>query len=258
MTERLNSSIDKSLDVLEIISKNSKGLSLAELVKMIGMPKTTVFRILDVLKAREYVVLDQNTEKYSIGIKSLEIGISGLIGQDIVEVSIPYLHNISEKIGETSFLAVYNSGDVVYLYKAEGTRSIQTTARLGSRCPAYCTALGKAILAHLPIEEVDRIFEKKLSKFTSKTVTERVELYEEFANIRANGYASDDEGMERGQFCLGAPIHNYTGSVIAAISVSGPSKRMQENHEQIITELIVVRESISKRLGYVSAMKYKK
>lgn len=255
MTDKLNSSIDKTLSVLEFVAQNAKGVSLADVVRSMGVPKTTAFRILEILLAREYVTWYDDSEKYFIGVKALEIGISGLIGLDVVDVSIPYLQDMSAKVGETSFLAVYNNGDVVYLYKAEGTCSIQTTATLGSRRPAYCTALGKVILANLPIEETDRVFEKKLAKFTEKTVTDRIKLYEEFASIRSQGYSIDDEGIEYGLYCLGVPIYNYTGNVIAAISVSGPIKRVGESREIIINELKSVGEMISRRLGYVSAMK---
>ncbi len=257
MNEKVNfnSSVDKTLSVLEAVAQNAKGLSLADIVKLIGIPKTTVFRILEILSAREYVMWNKENERYYIGIKALEIGLSGLIGQDIVDVSIPYLQELSMSAGETSFLAVYNNGDVVYLYKAEGTESIQTTARLGSRRPAYCTALGKVILANQPIEETDRIFEKKLSKLTEKTVIDRVKLYEEFANIRSNGFAVDDEGVEYGLYCLAVPIYNYTGNVIAAISVSGPIKRINEQREKVTEELKNVGATISRRLGFVKAMK---
>ena len=255
MNEKLNSSIDKTLSLLEAISQNARGLSLADIVKSVGIPKTTAFRILEILTAREYVTWNPDNEKYYIGIKALEIGISGLVGQDIVDVSIPYLQELSLAVGETSFLAVYNNGDVVYLYKAEGTSSIQTTARLGSRRPAYCTALGKVILANLPIEETDRIFEKKLAKFTEKTVIDRIRLYEEFAHIRTDGYSVDDEGIEYGLYCLAVPVYNYTGGVIAAISVSGPIKRISESREKVIEELKGVGATISRRLGYVKAMK---
>lgn len=257
MSEKINSNVDKTLSVLEAVAQNSKGLSLVDLVKSVGIPKTTAFRILEILSARDYVTWNKENEKYYIGIKALEIGISGLIGQDIVDVSIPYLQELSMTVGETSFLAVYNNCDVVYLYKAEGTSSIQTTARLGSRRPAYCTALGKVILANLPIEETDRVFEKKLEKFTEKTVIDRIRLYEDFAHIRTDGYSIDDEGVEYGLYCLAVPIYNYTGGVIAAISVSGPIKRLNENKEKVVEELKKVGRVISKRLGYVNAMKMK-
>lgn len=120
MNEKVNSSVDKTLNVLEAVAGNAKGLSLAELVKLVGIPKTTAFRILDLLAARDYVMWNKENERYYIGIKALEIGISGLIEQDVVDVSIPYLQELSTSVGETSFLAVYNNGDVVYLYKAEG------------------------------------------------------------------------------------------------------------------------------------------
>ena len=188
MNEKVNSSVDKTLNVLEAVAQNAKGLSLSDIVKGVGLPKTTAFRILEILSARDYVTWNKENERYYIGLKALEIGMSGLVGQDVVDVSIPYLQELSMSSGETSFLAVYNNGDVVYLYKAEGAGSIQTTAQLGSRRPAYCTALGKVILANLPIEETDRIFHKKLVRLTEKTVVDRVKLYEEFAKIRACGY----------------------------------------------------------------------
>lgn len=257
MNERINSTVDKTLSVLEVLAQNAKGLSLADVVKLVGIPKSTAFRILEILCAREYVAWDGDSERYTIGIKALEIGISGLIGQDIVDVSIPYLRELSGTVGETSFLAVYNNGDVVYLYKAEGNSSIQTTARLGSRRPAYCTALGKVILAHQSIEECDRVLERPLDKFTEKTVVDRIRLYEEFAAIRRDGFAVDDEGIEYGLFCLAVPVRDYTGNVVAAISVSGPIKRLKENHQSIVDRLKGVGATISRRLGYVDAMKYR-
>ncbi|MDR0379408.1 MAG: IclR family transcriptional regulator [Candidatus Accumulibacter sp.] len=255
MNEKLNSSVDKTLSILEFISRNPGGVSLAEIVKSIGIPKTTAFRILGVLLAREYVGWDRDGEKYSIGLKTLEIGLSGLIGQSIVEIAIPHMRELSSTLGETSFLAVYNNGDVVYLYKVEGTQSMVTRCSLGSRRPAYCTGLGKAILANMPTEELNRIFERPLEKLTDKTIVERIRLLEEFAVIRANGYAVDDEGIECGLYCMAVPIYDYTGRVAAAISVSGPVERMNENRERIVRELRSVGSRISRRLGSIEAMR---
>ena len=255
MNEKLNSSIDKTLSILEFISGNSRGVSLADIVKSLGIPKTTAFRILGVLLAREYVGWDRDSEQYSIGLKTLEIGLSGLIGQNIVEISIPHMQDLSLALGETSFLAVHNRGDVVYLYKAEGTLSMVTRCTLGSRRPAYCTGLGKAILANLPIEESERVFEKPLEKLTDKTVVDRIALLEEFARIRQDGYAVDDEGIEYGLYCMAVPVFDYTGRVVAAISVSGPIERMHENREKIVEKLRSVGGVVSKRLGHIEAMK---
>lgn len=255
MNEKLNSSIDKTLSILEFISRNSRGVSLADIVKSRGIPKTTAFRILGILLAREYVAWDPDSEKYSIGLKTLEIGLSGLIGQNIVEIAIPHMQDLSQTLGETSFLAVYNRCDVVYLYKAEGTQSMVTRCTLGSRRPAYCTGLGKAILANLPIEESERVFEKPMEKLTEKTVVDRIALLEEFARIRQDGYAVDDEGIEYGLYCLAVPVFDYTGRVVAAISVSGPIERMSENREHVVEKLRSIGKVVSRRLGHIEAMK---
>ena len=97
-----------------------------------------------------------------------------------------------------------------------------------------------------------------MTKFTEKTIVDRVKLYEEFAKIRANGYAVDDEGVEYGLYCMAVPIYNYTGSVVAAISVSGPIRRLNESQEKVIEELKNVGATISRRLGFVVAMRQRK
>ncbi len=255
MTEKINTGVDKTLNILEFVAQHPKGLSLVEIARGAGMPKTTAYRILEILAARDYVEWNVDSERYTLGLKALEIGVSGLAGQDIVDVAIPHLRELSEVTGETSFLGVYNNGDVVYLYKAEGTGSIQTTARLGSRRPAYCTALGKIILANLPIEEVDRVLEKKLVRLTERTVVDRVRLNEELAKARSSGCAVDDEGVEVGLYCLAVPVYDYTGAVVGAISVSGPAERMLARKEALIDALKSAGELVSRRLGYVRSMR---
>ncbi len=255
MTAKINTGVDKTLNILELVARNAQGSTLVEIARGVGMPKTTAYRILEILAAREYVEWDADSQKYTLGLKALEIGVSGLVGQDIVEVAIPYLQELSSVTGETSFLGVYNNGDIVYLYKAEGTGSIQTTAQLGSRRPAYCTALGKVILANLPVEDADRVLKKKLTRFTAGTVVDRVRLYEEFAEARSSGYAIDDGGIEVGLYCLAVPVYNYTGAVIGAISISGPSPRMLEQRDRMVDALTNAGDIISRRLGYVKSMR---
>jgi DNA-binding IclR family transcriptional regulator len=255
--DRINTGVDKTLNILEFVAQSGRNLSLSEIARGVGLPKTTAHRILEILTARGYVDWHTDSERYTLGLKALEIGVSGLAGLDLVTVAIPYLQQLSTDTGETSFLAVYNSGDVVYLYKAEGTGSIQTTARLGSRRPAYCTALGKVILANLPIEETDRVLERGLTRFTERTVIDRVRLYEEFASVRGNGYAIDDEGIEPGLYCLAVAVYDFTGAIVGAISVSGPTPRMLEQRERVTAALKQAGETISRRLGYVKSMRSK-
>ncbi|VEI68251.1 Transcriptional regulator kdgR [Serratia rubidaea] len=245
------SSIDKVLTLLEEIGDHPEGISLAALVKRTGIAKTTGFRILETLKERQYVMLDSATERYHLDLKSLELGIKGLMNVNLVEVSIPYLKKLSAKSEETCFLGVYNEGHVVYLYKSEGTLSIQTNAQLGARLPAYCTGIGKALLAFQPQEEIDRVLSKPLTAFTEKTLVDRVALYEVLADIRLKGYSLDNEENEEGLTCVARPIFNYTGSVVGALSVAGPTHRMQRKIERVNQELEQVCSLISRRLGYL-------
>lgn len=246
------SNTDRVLILLEEISNYPDGISLSELTKKTDIAKTTAFRILETLKERQYVMLDPSTERYVLGIKSLELGMKGLMNVNLVEVSIPYLKKLSTKTAETCFLGVYNSGHVVYLYKSEGTLSIQTNAKLGARLPAYCTGIGKALLAFQPLPEIDHVLNKPLTQFTDKTIIDRVTLYEELADIRIKGYSMDNEENEEGLTCIARPIFNYTDDIVGAISVAGPTPRMLPKINEINDELNIVCNMISQRLGYLA------
>jgi len=246
------SGVDKVLTILEEISDHSEGISLAELVKRTRIAKTTLFRTLETLKDRQYVMLDNATERYHLDLKSLELGIKGLMNVNLVEASIPYLKTLSAKTSETCFLGVYNSGYVVYLYKSESTLSIQTNARLGARLPAYCTGIGKALLAFQPLEEIDRVLNEPLIPFTEKTIVDRVALYEVLADIRLKGYSLDNEENEEGLTCVARPVFNYTGAVVGALSVAGPTHRMARKIAQVNDELEQACSLISRRLGFIN------
>ena len=118
--QKQQSTLDNALTLLEIISHYSSGISLAEIVKLSRMAKTTVFRILDILKKRQYLCYDASTEKYFLDVKAFELGVKGLMNISLVGISIPFLKKLAAKINETCFLAVYHDGSVIYLYKAEG------------------------------------------------------------------------------------------------------------------------------------------
>ncbi|KJM59650.1 transcriptional regulator [Pluralibacter gergoviae] len=247
-----SSSADKVLTLLEHISDFPDGISLAALTRATGMAKTTAFRILERLRERQYVIQDGDTERYLLGLKSLELGMKGLMNANLVEVAIPYLKKLSAKTGETCFLGVYSGGHVVYLYKSEGTLSIQTNARLGARFPAYCTGIGKALLAYQPLAEIDAVLSQPLRAVTDKTLVDRVALYEALADIRLRGYSRDDEENEEGLTCIARPVFNYTDEIVGAISVAGPTHRVVPKIDEINRELEKVCTIISQRLGHIS------
>jgi IclR family KDG regulon transcriptional repressor len=256
MNHQRQSAVDRALLLLEAVSKKPSGVTLATLCKEVNIPKTTAHRLLETLTARGYLEFDPVNEKYTIGLKALEVGFSGLSHLEIVDVASPYLQHLADQTGETSFLAVYNEGEIVYLYKVEGTQSIRTTAQLGTRKPIHCTALGKAMLANFSLEEVDRIItEKGLPSFTEHTITDRQHFLEELSRTRTNGYAMDNEEAEMGLTCFAVPLYNYTGQVVGAISIAGPTARQLDNREVFTSQLKEAGMQISRRLGYVPNMR---
>jgi IclR family transcriptional regulator, KDG regulon repressor len=251
-----NSTIEKALAILEFIASRQGALGVSEIAEELGLPKSTTHRILEVLKSKQFVEQVEPTEKYDIGIKAIEIGMSGLSNWNIVDISAPYLKQLAMDLNETAFLAVYNHGEIVYVYKAEGKQAVTTNAQLGTRKPIHCTALGKAIVSNFHIEEVERILnEKGMTKYTDRTITDKQKYFEELSRVRQLGYAMDDGEVEEGLTCFAVPIYNYTGNAIAAISIAGPSERMIAKKDEIISTLKSVNSYISKRLGFVPAMR---
>ncbi|MED4600989.1 IclR family transcriptional regulator [Paenibacillus validus] len=253
--QQVNSTVERALILLELVSEKGEGVALAELVKEVDLPKTTIYRLLETLKNRNYVQFDPDTEKYSIGLKTLEIGVLGLHKMQIVEVASRHLRELSEITGETSFLATYNSGETVYLYKIEGSKSISIRAELGMRRPVHCTAVGKAILSTYSREEVDRIIQEKgMTQYTPNTIVDLEQFHEELRNIRIAGYAMDREEIEVGLTCYAVPIYNYTGRSVGTISLGGPASRMIENKNELTRELMEAGLRISQRLGFVPSI----
>lgn len=253
---KTNSTLERALYLLEQLSLSEGKLGIRELAESANLPKSTIHRILETLQKTGFVEQDALTEKYSIGLKAIEIGMSGLMKADLVEASIPHLRDLAATTGQTAFLAVYNEGEIVFIYKAEGTSSVITNANLGTRNPMHCTGLGKAFLAFFSLEDVDKIMgQKGLARYTDTTITDQQLLLQELSKIRQTGVAVNREEHDKGLSSIATPIFNYTGLVVAAISVAGPTERIFENQEQIENLLKEKSTHISKRLGFVQTMR---
>ncbi|MCP8969668.1 IclR family transcriptional regulator [Ectobacillus ponti] len=251
-----SSAVERALLILELIASRQGAVGVGEIAEELGLAKSTTHRILEALKNRHFVEQIESTEKYDIGIKAIEVGMSGLTNWNIVDIAAPHLKQLAHDLNETAFLAVYNNGEIVYVYKAEGKQAVTTNAQLGTRKPVHCTSLGKAIVSNFHIEEVDRVLtEKGMPKFTEHTITDKQRYFEELSLVRQRGFAMDDEEVEEGLTCFAVPIFNYTGHAVAAISVAGPTDRMLAKQEQIIQSLKHANNHVSTRLGFVPAMR---
>jgi len=201
-------------------------------------------------------VIERNNEtgKYRLGLKLYELGNSVSLKKIMVDRARKYLEDLHWYLNETVHFATLKNGEVVYLDKIIADRNFVIISEVGKRLPAHCTGLGKAMLAFLPESDVKRIIkEKGLKKFTKNTITNKKDLFEELKKIRECGYAIDNEEIEDGLRCIAAPIFNGDGEVIAAVSSSGPSSRINETtYEEYSKHVIKTARLISEELKNVN------
>jgi DNA-binding IclR family transcriptional regulator len=242
----------KALDILECIALANHPLSAAEVAKLCNMSRPTAYRLICTLTARGYVAEDDDTH-YRLGTQALSLSQNVLDSLDLPELAQPYLRHLSDITNETTYLSMLDDDEILYIGKAESSQSIRTHTKIGSRNMLHSTAMGKAILAFLPIEEQTQLLERiKLTRLTSVTITDKATLVKELAKVRTQKYALDNEECEEDIRCVGAPIFDHSGRPFAAISVSGPAYRLAVSRVSDLSLLVVdTANAISSRLGYV-------
>jgi IclR family transcriptional regulator, KDG regulon repressor len=173
------------------------------------------------------------------------------------EICRPFLTRIMSETKETVHLAVLDEDQVLYLDKVEGPHALRMPSRVGRHIPTYCTSLGKAMLSCLDDQEVKSIFRNQvLRPYTANTIKTLSQLLTNLRLIRKRGYSIDNEEIEIGLRCVGAPIRDYTGAMVAAISVAAPSARLSSQKIPTVGRLIVTTaEEISEKLGYEKSAK---
>lgn len=217
-------SVDITCNIISAL-KESHGMGVTELATELGHSKSTIHRHLSTLEKNRYVVNEDGTYRLSLRFLNVAVNVReqfrnyGIVEQE--------LDNLAEKTEEVAQFGIEEHGQVTYLYKTTGTHGVPTASRVGSQQPMHSTSLGKAILAHLPNQKVDNILDLHgLPKRTAKTTTDRDELFEELNRIRQRGFSFDDEENVTGLRCIGAPVL-YEDNVIGAVSISGPSSRLE-------------------------------
>jgi len=240
--------LDKSLSVLELLLQKGSAMNMTELSEKLELYPSTIHRILDTLKNWGYVEQDLHTQKYQLGLKALELGMAKLHQMDLVRDAA--------QCNETVHLGVLEEGEVIYLAKEESSQTIRMCSYVGRRAPLHCTALGKVLLTYLSAEERKKILGKEvLPRLTENTITNKRELEKELGKVREQGFALDREENEKDVRCVAAPIRNYQGEVIAALSISSPIFRIDKNAQNNLRKaLIETSKKISKRLGYNSKL----
>ncbi|HHY46986.1 MAG TPA: IclR family transcriptional regulator [Firmicutes bacterium] len=248
----LNTSLNKALKIIDLFSFDRPELSIKEIADSLGLNASSIYPLVVTLTKFRYLEKDPERKKYRLGIKFLEKGYIVQAQLDIRECASPYLEELRVFSKENVHLAVLDGSEIVYIDRHETRPTLPIESRIGKRAPAYCTGLGKVLLAWTPPSEWEEaIRQAPLKAFTEHTITDLARLKEHLKVVCAQGYAIDDEEFQPGGYCIAAPIHDYRGRVVAAVSVSlAKSTLTPERKEQLVKAVVGTASNISARLGF--------
>ena len=243
-------SVEKALNILELISQHDEGLTTTEISKMTGQGTSATFHLLNTLRLAGYIRQDKNSKRFFIGYTLLRLAKSAKEQFSLSNVADEYLKKLTLKYNETSNLIILEGLNIEYISQYEGNHLIKMFTQIGAQVPYNCTGGGKAIAAFLPENELTELLNKTVfipyTKNTCMTVSQLMKKIEE---VRKNGYAMDNEECEIGVTCIAAPVFNEKHYPVAAISISGPTPRLKEKGMSELAETIKIAASqISEKL----------
>jgi IclR family KDG regulon transcriptional repressor len=246
--------IEKASDVLALFDRERTEWGVAEVAEKLGLPKSSAH---DLLTSLAQVGLLGKTEKgrYRLGWRLVALSETLLATTELRREARPIMDELAAQYQETIHLAILDDTKVVYVDKLEGRQAVRVElTSLGTRLYPHCSALGKVLLAYRPETDVKRIVKAcGLPRFTEHTITDEMELEQSLAKIRKQGYAFDLEEILPELCCVGAPVRNYIGNVIAAISMSIPAYRFARSQTQFRNAIVRAGKLVSERLGYYSS-----
>jgi IclR family transcriptional regulator, KDG regulon repressor len=244
-------SIERAVAILNAFSAETPELGVTELAERLALHKSTVHRFLVNLEAAGLVERNTRTQRYRLGLRIFELGGLVLQQMNLWDEALPFLEGLVRDSGETGHLAVLDSGEAIYIERVEARRALRIPSAVGRGYPAHATNLGKVLLAYLPSEDLRAVVSARgLAAYTPHTITDPDRLDAELARIRAQGYAVDNEEYDEGLRCIGAPIQDHTGQVVAALGIGGPVTRVTPARVAELAELVMrAAKGLSRRLG---------
>lgn len=214
--------VERALSILEAAAERRDGFTNSEISRKLGIPKSSASYLLRTLERRGYLRRETETGRYRLGLKILSLGGDAQANLDIAELALPFMRGLVEKIHMTVHLAVLDEGEAVYIEKVEAPGFFKVNTWIGRRMFLHSTSVGKCLLAWLPKHEVEALVKRQgLKKRTPRTITTMSRLLADLEHTKREGYAVDDEENSQGARCLGAPVFDVSGNVVAALGASG-------------------------------------
>lgn len=219
--------VGKALEVLDQVAAFGRPVRFSELLEQSSYPKATLYRLAQTLVSQGMLSLDPDRQSYALGVRLVRLAHAAWRQSSLAPIARVHIENLSQKLPETIHLAQLDGGQVLYVDKLNARQPVEMFSQAGKVGPAYCTGVGKAMLAFLPEHELAKALRmQSFHRFTAHTLTDEKSLRAELSNIRARGYAFDREEHETGIVCIAMPILNQYGRVRGALSVTGPTDRV--------------------------------
>lgn len=247
------SGVVRTISILEVLAK-SGNINLENLSKATDLPKATLLRFLSTLQSLGYVHRD-DADQYSLTLKLFSLGSRALAHNDLISKARPFAKHLCQSLGETVHMGILEGYNAVYVLKEESSYTLRMYSRVGKVIPLYCTAIGKIFLSEMDEQVLSGYLgATALKPFTSRTLCSPEALREQLELTRRRGWAIDDQEHEDNVMCIASPIRDYTGAVVAAMSVSWPVFRFnQADFEKIVSEIKAVTDELSAIMGYEEA-----
>lgn len=247
-------SIERALTVLEFLAQSRRGFSISEMSRRLGIPKSSTYLILTTLERRGFLQKNTQTGRYCFGLQLVSLSRSALENLDLREEAKPFLQSLMRKTGLTVHLAVLERNEAVIIEKVEAPGLLKLATWIGRRLDVNCTGVGKALIAFLPEDELDRLSRaKSFARHNDRTIISISAMKRELAGVKQLGYAFDDEEDEVGLRCVGAPIFDTSQKTVAAVSVAGTTSQIPVERVSALAGTVKqAAEEISARLGRVT------
>lgn len=241
----------KMMKVLRSFSRVDRHLPLASIAETADLPRATAHRILSALREIGFIEQDTRRGTYCLGLGLFELGSLAHANMDLMREAKPLVDELAHTSATAAHLGVFNGMQIVVVEREDQPGHAVRASRPLETAPAYCTGLGKAVLAHQPREVFDRIVAAGLKRYTRNTLTTAAALQRDLVRIRQRGYATDKGEHQLWTHCVAAPIRDASGRVFSAVSVTGSSEQVSAERTPVLAELVVqTAASISRQLGY--------
>jgi IclR family transcriptional regulator, KDG regulon repressor len=246
--------LDRSFRILNAIADANEALSPAQLAASLRLHKSTVHRLLVVLEHHRLIRKGADGT-YRLGTRLIELGDRAVARLNLSERAAPFLRDLAKQTGEGAHVTILSGHEMLSIAHVEGRWSLQSLTRTGMRTQIHCTAAGKAVLAFLPDEACDDLIATlPLKRYTRRTIAKPSALKVELMRVRSEGYAVDDEEFEEGLRCVGAPIFDHRGQVIASLSIAAPVFRLRKQRLADVARTVMeAARDLSTDLGHQMA-----